>query len=213
MSNLKVLITKLSSPTRSALEKSANYCINQLNYEIEIEHLFVELLNQIPANDLQILLKKNNISSEALTNDLKETIASLPKGNTRTPIFAKSIVKLFEQAWLLASAEQTPVIRSSHLIIALLTEPDLQQIAFRASSLFELFPIDTMKHKFLDMCGNSSEHTQIENNKTEETQSVEASSTIPAKTPALDQYTINLTTYLDVTSRRVARFSRWRLHH
>lgn len=194
MSNLKVLITKLSSPTRSALEKSANYCINQLNYEIEIEHLFVELLNQIPANDLQILLKKNNISSEALTSDLKETIASLPKGNTRTPIFAKSIVKLFEQAWLLASAEQTPVIRSSHLIIALLTEPDLQQIAFRASSLFELFPIDTMKHKFLDMCGNSSEHTQIENNKTEETQSVEASSTIPAKTPALDQYTINLTT-------------------
>lgn len=194
MSNLKVLITKLSSPTRSALEKSANYCINQLNYEIEIEHLFVELLNQIPANDLQILLKKNNISSEALTNDLKETIASLPKGNTRTPIFAKSIVKLFEQAWLLASAEQTPVIRSSHLIIALLTEPDLQQIAFRASSLFELFPIDTMKHKFLDMCGNSSEHTQIENNKTDETQSVEASSTIPAKTPALDQYTINLTT-------------------
>lgn len=137
---------------------------------------------------------QQSLSSEALTNDLKETIASLPKGNTRTPIFAKSIVKLFEQAWLLASAEQTPVIRSSHLIIALLTEPDLQQIAFRASSLFELFPIDTMKHKFLDMCGNSSEHTQIENNKTEETQSVEASSTIPAKTPALDQYTINLTT-------------------
>lgn len=41
MSNLKVLITKLSPPTRTALEKSANYCINQLNYEIEIEHLFV----------------------------------------------------------------------------------------------------------------------------------------------------------------------------
>ncbi|WP_109440897.1 type VI secretion system ATPase TssH [Acinetobacter haemolyticus] len=195
MSNLKVLITKLSSPTRSALEKSANYCINQLNYEIEIEHLFVELLNQLPVNDLQILLKKNNISAEALTNDLKETIASLPKGNTRTPIFAKSIVKLFEQAWLLASAEQTPVIRSSHLIIALLTEPDLQQIAFRASSLFELFPIDTMKHKFLDMCGNSSEHTAIENNKTDDdTQPVDASSPTPAKTPALDQYTINLTT-------------------
>ncbi|QER38967.1 type VI secretion system ATPase TssH [Acinetobacter suaedae] len=195
MSNLKVLITKLSSPTRSALEKSANYCINQLNYEIEIEHLFVELLNQTPANDLQVLLKKNNISDEALIHDLKETIASLPKGNTRTPIFAKSIVKLFEQAWLLASAEQTPVIRSSHLIIALLTEPDLQQIAFRASSLFELFPIDTMKHKFLDLCGNSSEHTPVENNKTDESaQPVETSSAIPAKTPALDQYTINLTT-------------------
>ena len=54
MSNLKVLITKLSPTTRAALEKSANLCINQLNYEIEIEHLFVELLNQNIVNDLHI---------------------------------------------------------------------------------------------------------------------------------------------------------------
>ncbi|WP_336041534.1 type VI secretion system ATPase TssH [Acinetobacter dispersus] len=194
MSNLKVLITKLSPPTRTALEKSANFCINQLNYEIEIEHLFVELLNQNTANDLHILLKKNNISPDALIADLKETIASLPKGNTRTPIFAKSIVRLFEQAWLLASAEQTPLIRSSHLLIALLTAPDLQQIAFRASSLFELFPIDTMKHKFLDICGKSSEQPQTENTITSEVEPTDTQSTITAaKTPALDQYTINLT--------------------
>ncbi|WP_151863403.1 type VI secretion system ATPase TssH [Acinetobacter sp. TUM15512] len=194
MSNLKVLITKLSPPTRTALEKSANYCINQLNYEIEIEHLIVKLLNQNIVNDLHILLKKNNISSDALTTDLKETIASLPKGNTRTPIFAKSIVRLFEQAWLLASAEQTPLIRSSHLLIALLTAPDLQQIAFRASSLFERFPIDTMKHKFLDLCGKSSEQPQIENTTATTEQTADPESTVTsAKTPALDQYTINLT--------------------
>ncbi|ENX34287.1 ClpV1 family type VI secretion ATPase [Acinetobacter colistiniresistens] len=194
MSNLKVLITKLSPPTRTALEKSANYCINQLNYEIEIEHLFVELLNQNIVNDLHILLKKNNISPDALTTDLKETIASLPKGNTRTPIFAKSIVRLFEQAWLLASAEQMPLIRSSHLLIALLTAPDLQQIAFRASSLFERFPIDTMKHKFLDLCGKSSEQPQIENTTATTEQTADPESTVTsAKTPALDQYTINLT--------------------
>ena len=59
MNNLKVLISKLSYPTRSALEKSANYCINQLNYEIEIEHLFTELLNQEKPNDLIILFNKN----------------------------------------------------------------------------------------------------------------------------------------------------------
>lgn len=194
MSNLKVLITKLSQPTRSALEKSANYCINQLNYEIEIEHLFVELLNQKAPNDLLILLKKNNISYEALINDLKETILSLPKGNTRTPIFAKSIVKLFEQAWLLASAEQTPIIRSGHLLVALLTAPDLQQIAARASSLFELFPIDTMKHKFLDICEQSSEQIQIENSLSiDGQQNKSQNAPIPVKTPALDQYTINLT--------------------
>ncbi|EOW0756212.1 Clp protease N-terminal domain-containing protein, partial [Acinetobacter baumannii] len=150
MSSLKILITKLSTAARTALEKSANACVLQQNYEIEIEHLFLELLNQPLENDLKILLKKYKISADALADDLKETISQLPKGNTRTPIFAKSIVRLFEQAWLLASAEQNPVIRSGHLLVALLTAPDLYQIATRASSLFDLFPIDSMKHKFLE---------------------------------------------------------------
>ena len=45
MNNLKILITKLSSCARIALEKSANSCIAQQNYEIEIEHIFLEILH------------------------------------------------------------------------------------------------------------------------------------------------------------------------
>ena len=142
MNNLKILITKLSTTTRTALEKSANFCINQQNYEIEIEHLLYELLNQVQKNDLLLLLEKYKISKDGLIDDLKETISQLPKGNSRTPIFAKSIVRLLEQAWLLAAAKKNPVIRSGHLLVALLTAPDLYQIAIRASSLFDLFPID-----------------------------------------------------------------------
>lgn len=195
MSNLKILITKLSTVARTALEKSANACVIQQNYEIEIEHLFLELLNQSLENDLKILLKKYKISSEALADDLKETISQLPKGNTRTPIFAKSIVRLFEQAWLLASAEQNPVIRSGHLLVALLTAPDLYQIATRASSLFDLLPIDSMKHKFLEICEKSVEQqdeTKTPSDEAEPTDTTAAATKV-AKTPALDQYTINLT--------------------
>lgn len=194
MSNLKILITKLSVPARTALEKSANACISQQNYEIEIEHLLIELLKQTPDNDLQILLKKYKISADALSDDLKETITSLPKGNTRTPIFAKSIVRLLEQAWLLASAEQNPVIRSGHLLVALLTAPDLEQIAVRASSLFDLFPIDSMKHKFLDVCHQSSEQQHASSHAEPDQKSAAPATASLPKTPALDQYTINLTT-------------------
>jgi type VI secretion system protein VasG len=194
MSNLKVLIKKLSPATRIALEKSANYCINQLNYEIEIEHILVELINQEEKNDLHILLKNNNILSDELIDDLKESISQLPKGNNRTPIFSKSIIRLLEQSWLLASADNNPVIRSSHLLIALLTAPDLQQMAFRASSLFELIPIDTIKHKFLDICQNSNEQSALENQTTSVSQhGTDISNPSPVKSPALDQYTINLT--------------------
>ena len=195
MNNLKILITKLSTTTRTALEKSANFCINQQNYEIEIEHLLYELLNQAQKNDLLLLLEKYKISKDSLVDDLKETISQLPKGNARTPIFAKSIVRLLEQAWLLASAEQKPVIRSGHLLVALLTAPDLYQIAIRASSLFDLFPIDTMKHRFLELCIKSVENEV--NSETAETigdTASEAKTEAPnLKTPALDQYTINLT--------------------
>lgn len=197
MNNLKILITKLSTTTRTALEKSANFCINQQNYEIEIEHLLYELLNQEQKNDLLFLLEKYKISKDGLIDDLKETISQLPKGNSRTPIFAKSIVRLLEQAWLLASAEENPVIRSGHLLVALLTAPDLYQIAIRASSLFDLFPIDTMKHKFLEFCLQSIEQqTQQETEQAysqSENSNKDATEKVAQKTPALDQYTINLT--------------------
>ena len=120
------------------------------------------------------------------------SLSQLPKGNTRTPIFAQSIIRLLEQAWLLASAEQNPVIRTGHILVALLTAPDLHQMALRASGQFELFPIDTMKHKFLDLCSNSIEQDVLQ-------ETAPSESTEPAqhlaknKTPALDQYTINLT--------------------
>ncbi|WP_180095198.1 MULTISPECIES: type VI secretion system ATPase TssH [unclassified Acinetobacter] len=193
MNNLKVLITKLSPHARISLEKSANTCISQQNYEIEIEHFLLELLTYNNKNDLQILLEKYKVSADGLADDLKESIAQLPKGNTRTPIFAQSIVRLLEQAWLLASAEQNPQIRSGHLLVALLTAPDLYQIAARASSLFDLLPIDTIKHKFLDLCLKSIENEDLATASPDEKSAAQTNATTPVKTPALDQYTINLT--------------------
>ncbi|KJV37822.1 type VI secretion system ATPase TssH [Acinetobacter brisouii] len=195
MSNLKTLIKKLSFSARSALEKSANTCIMQQNFEIEIEHFFLEMLNQPKINDLEILRKKYKIPLNDFIQDLKNSIQQLPKGNNRTPIFAKSIVQLLEQAWLLASADQNSIIRTSHLLIALLTAPDLYQIAVRASGYFDLFPIDTLKHKSLEFCSDSVEHiyekTPIDTQETDEI--TLNSANISSQTPALDQYTINLT--------------------
>lgn len=192
MSNLKILITKLSGHARLCLEKSANSCIKNQNYEIEIEHFFLELLQQNELNDIKFLLKKYKIDEDNLINELRLSIQQLNKGNSRTPIFAKSIIRVLEQAWLLASAEKNPMIRSGHLLVALLTAPHLYQVAIRASALFELFPIDSMKYQFLEHCKQSIEspdHIHCSN--------IQENSPVQQpefnKTPALDQYTINLT--------------------
>ncbi|MFV5313236.1 type VI secretion system ATPase TssH [Acinetobacter schindleri] len=192
MNNLKILITKLSDHARLCLEKSANTCINQQNYEIEIEHFFLELLSHNQLNDVQLLLKNYKLSKEALLDDLNESLFQLNKGNSQTPIFATSIIRLLEQAWLLASAEKEPVIRSGHLLVALLTASDLSQIALHSSSIFELIPIDTMKHHFLDLCQDSIENVSAQLI-TSQPVAHQNAETTAKKTPALDQYTINLT--------------------
>lgn len=188
VNSLKVLITKLSAPTRAALEKSANYCISQQNFEIEIEHLFCELLRDTSI-DLHLLLTKSKVSSSALLNDIHQSISGLPKGNTRTPIFATSIIRLLEQAWLIASADQNPIIRSSHLLIALLTADDLYQIAIRASKLFQNIPIDTIKHTFIEVCKGSTEDIHSP----EQELSTEPKNQHHVDASALAKYTINLT--------------------
>ena len=209
MSNLKILINKLSKNNRMALEKAANTCISRMNYEIEIEHFFIELL-KIQNIDLEILCKKFKISPQLLTQDLEQEIEKLSKGNQQTPIFSTALSKLLEHAWLLASIESdSHTIRSGHLLIALLTVPELHQIAIRSSLLFDQFPIDSIKHKLNEYCVNSDESdvrqpltnkqdkAQLTLNETDTNEENMPDSghlsTNKKPTPALDQFTINLT--------------------
>lgn len=195
MSHLKILISKLSPKNRIALEQAANLCVSRTHYEIELEHLFHILLAQ-PNNDLALLCTRYKISIEQLQRDLLLEMETLQKGNQRTPVFSLPLSRLLEQAWLLASIDnETSLIRSGHLLTALLTVPDLQQAAARTSKLFDDFPIDTIKHKLLELCKNSSE-TDVSTSNTASTDidnTPEKNTETKNKTPALDQFTINLT--------------------
>lgn len=209
MNNLKILINKLSKNNRMALEKAANTCISKMNYEIEIEHFFIELL-QLEKIDLTILCKKFKVSSQTLMQDLEQEVDKLSKGNQQTPIFSTALSKLLEHAWLLASIDSgSDIIRSGHLLIALLTVPELHQMALRSSLLFDRFPVDSIKHKLNEYCVNSDEsdihqplnihqdNSQLTLHESDvDAENIAASSSMPSHkkpTPALDQFTINLT--------------------
>jgi type VI secretion system protein VasG len=195
MNHLKVLINKLSSNNRLALEQAASLCVSKTHYEIEIEHFFHILLEQ-PNNDLAVLSKRYKISIEPLQQDLMTEIETLQKGNQRTPVFSVPLSRLLEQAWLLASIDnETSKIRSGHLLIALLTVADLRQSAIRTSKYFDEFPIDTIKHNLLELCTLSSE-TDVSTHTPEtieEETITDSHTSAKQKTPALDQFTINLT--------------------
>lgn len=191
---LKTLIGKLNQTCRQAAERAASLCMAQGHYEVDLEHLFLALLEK-PASDFSIVARRSGIEASVLEADLNAEIRGFKNGNTRTPVFSPHLPRLFEHAWLIASLDtQTTRIRSGHLLLALLTEPDLAALARRGSSLFESFRLEELKHDFAALTAGSEEAGQSVALGDDAAQGEAASPAAAlSKTPALDQYTTNLT--------------------
>lgn len=194
---LKTLIAKLDTLCLNAATRSASVCLARGHYEVDLEHLLLALIEE-RTSDVSVVLRANGLSAEALRTDLERQLERMKTGNTRTPVFSQHLIALFEQAWLIASLDSHVArIRSGHLLLALLTSPELAQFAERMSSIFSRVPIDQLKHRFDEATSGSIEAEQV----ADAAASGEAARgaidpTLPAapsKTPALDTYTTNLT--------------------
>ncbi len=195
--NLKTLISKLNDTSRRAAERAASLCLARGHYEVDLEHLFLALLEQ-PRSDFAVLCTRFDIAASALQADLEAEITRFKNGNTRTPVFSQHLPTLLEHAWLIASLDtQNQRIRSSHLLLALLTEPGLSQLALRGSALFVRFKRDELKHRLAELTQGSQEADEASSApapRTESEQAAEAATPAgAAQTPALDQFTTQLT--------------------
>ena len=195
---LKTLILKLNPLCRQAAERAASACLARGHYEVDLEHLFLALLEQ-PAGDLPLALRASRVDPHALRADLERELTRLKTGNTRTPVFSVHLIALFEQAWLIASLDsQLGRIRSGHLLLALLTAPDLAQFAQRMSPQFAEMRVTDLKHKFDEITAGSSEAEPRQGDAEDDGDLPSAAAdgapvAGPSKTPALDTYTTNLT--------------------
>ncbi|KVF05402.1 ClpV1 family T6SS ATPase [Burkholderia vietnamiensis] len=195
---LKTLITKLNPLCRHAAERAASACLARGHYEVDLEHLFIALLDEA-TGDLPLALRASRVDPHALRADLERELTRLKTGNTRTPVFSVHLIALFEQAWLIASLDsQLGRIRSGHLLLALLTAPDLAQFAQRMSAQFAEMNVTDLKHKFDEIMAGSSEAEPRQPDGDDGGDAVSgvapgASAAGPSKTPALDTYTTNLT--------------------
>ena len=197
--NLKTLIGKLDDTCRAAATRAAGLCVSLGQYEVDIEHLFLALLEQ-PACDVAVIARRCGVSIERLEADLQAEVAGFRSGNTRTPVFSERLPKLFEHAWLIASldlrAGQQAGIRSGHLLQALLSSPELSQLAHRVSPQFAAFDLDRIKHHFDDVTAGSDEAlaalgVPVQGEGADPVGELQRQG--PSKTPALDQFTTNLT--------------------
>jgi type VI secretion system protein VasG len=188
--NLKALIGKLNETSRKALEGAAGLCVTRTHYDIDIEHLLLKLI-EADNTDIQKILRHYEVDLSRLSRDLTRGLDRLKTGNTRTPAFSPRIPRLITEAWNLASIDfGANKIRSGHLLVALLSEENLSRLAREASGELQKIPPEELHKHFFDLVANSPEG---EIAATRDTEAAEPRPGGPSKTPALDQFTIDLT--------------------
>lgn len=192
--SLKALVGKLNRICRRSLEQASGRCLSQTNYNVEIEHWLLTLI-ELPHTDVAALLRYYEVDTSRLTADLTRAIDQLKRGSSRVPTLSPEVQGLIEQALLVAELQYSaPRIRSGHLLFALLSDRPLARIARQASPEFEKISVDSLRKEFLDIVaetGEAKEETGVR--PTPGVPGKPAAPGAPSQTPALDQFTIDLT--------------------
>jgi type VI secretion system protein VasG len=190
--NLKSLFAKLNDTSRTATESAAALCLSEHHYDVEVEHLLLQLLDSND-NDLPAILRHYDVVPERLQAQLVTALGTFKKGNTRTPALSPHLTRMIEQAWVLASIEFGQAqIRTGHLLQALLDDDELRRVVIAGAAELEKINADDLRVNLNALVEGSAESKQA---KPLDTSGGASANPVKGngKTPALDQYTINLT--------------------
>jgi type VI secretion system protein VasG len=186
--NLKALVARLDAGSREALEGAVASAMSRTNYDAELEHWLLKLVERDDP-DLRAVLSHFEVDTGRLAAELNRTLDRLRTGNGRPPALSPRIVRLAREAWLFASVEQgEAVVRPSHLLAALLADRDMGSAMREAASQLSKIDADILVGNFPAIAGEAAG-----------TPAAPAEPGAPAAVPvmgkgkALDTYCIDLT--------------------
>jgi type VI secretion system protein VasG len=195
--NIRSLVGRLNTATRTAMEGAAGLCLSRGHYDVEIEHLLLKLV-ETENSDLRRILRQFDVEPSVFERELGRALDGFKSGNTRTPALSPQIPQLFERAWIYASVEfGESRVRSGHLLVALLADEELRRLVSGFKSLSAV-NVETLRKNFHAIVEASSESRDARPmSDAASTPSASGADTAspgkPSATPNLDQYCTNLT--------------------
>ncbi|MDD2390886.1 MAG: type VI secretion system ATPase TssH [Desulfobacterales bacterium] len=193
--DLQSITDKLNPVCRNGLEAGAQLCVSQTNYNVEIEHLLLKILD-IPDTDIQNLFRYYDIRTADVSRELTGSIDRFKRGNSRTPALSPQIIQLLEQAWLLSSLHlNSVIIRSGAVLLALLDHDTLRAVMLESCPSLKRIPVASLKQDIHNLIQNSCEQDSSGtiHEATKASRPSAASKAVSTQTPNLDQYTFDLT--------------------
>jgi type VI secretion system protein VasG len=154
--DMKVLLGRLNQFLKNSLTDGAKYCVNRTHYEVTVEHLLVRLVEN-PNADMQAILRYTEVDPAAVLRVLQAELEEMRRGNTGKPVFSPTLLKWFEEGWMLSAAEyESMEVRSGALIVALLENP-LRYTSAKVSEVFDHVDVAAVKSDMLDIVAGSIE--------------------------------------------------------
>ena len=194
--NLRSLIGKLTDTTRRSLESAAGLCLSRTNYEVEPEHWFAKLLEQ-PDGDLGRICRHFDLEPDQALRDLTRALDRFKTGNGKNPALSPDIEDLAREAWVLSSINLgLSTVRSGAVLLAALNHRTVQRRLQDACPTLGKIPVDALAGEFAKIVEGSPEDGEITREGYATESSVGTSGAAPGgagATPALDQFTVNLT--------------------
>ena len=123
--DLSPFLRRLNPHCAQALADAASLCETRAHRDIEVEHWLIKLL-ELSEGDLVAIVRRYELDADAIWNGLLTSIERLPHDLRGKPGLSRRLGMLLEAAWMRASLEEgQSLIRSSHLLAALVESPSL----------------------------------------------------------------------------------------
>ncbi|SEA23591.1 type VI secretion system ATPase TssH [Microbulbifer marinus] len=190
--DLKRLVDTMTPHMRDSLEGAAGLCLAQTQYNVELEHWLLKLLDQSDT-DLYHLLEKHDVNPSNFAKQLAGSIAKFKSGSSRPAALSPTIVEGAKNAWMLASIDYGHrAISSGHLLAALLLDETSRRQLLESCPELKTIAPESIRETARAMFGHSGESSHVAA-AIADGDGASAVAAAASKAPALDKYTVNLT--------------------
>jgi len=156
--NTKSLFRRLNRFCTRSLETAAGQCVSRGHYEVCVEHVLAQLLED-PTCDIPAILRHFEIDSARVQKSLQRILESLKSGNSGRPVFSPRLLDWIEESWLIGSVDlDLTEIRSGVLLAALVRNLG-RYFAGEGLQSLESIRLEELQRHFFEITAGSSEDT------------------------------------------------------
>ena len=162
---------------------------------VEVEHWLAKLL-ETNSSDILAILNAFDVDLSQLQRDVTKAIDKFRTGNAKSPALSPDVVDWVREGWVLAGIEfSSSLVSSGHLLCALLGSDSLARSALSSSKELEKVSVESLRKNFWQIVADTEESKETPLASGEKSAAPGKGPAVggPSRTPALDQFTIDLT--------------------